>query len=71
LLGYKFEFKGRFTRKQRAANLWYLRGANPLSSMDQNVEIGVRKMILKYGACCVKVWLYKGKMLPTYSMRFD
>lgn len=69
-LGYKFAFNGRFTRKQRAASLWYIRGANPLSSMDQNVEIGLHTMSLTYGKCSIKVWLYKTLNAPTYFMRF-
>ena len=70
IIGYKFEFSGRFTRKQRATKLWYLRGLNPLSSMNQFVEMGFHTMNLKYGSCSIKVWICKTENAPTYFIRF-
>lgn len=61
LYGYKFHFSGRFTRKQKAASLWYAKGANPVSSMDYDVEYGFHTSTLRYSACTLKVWLYKNK----------
>lgn len=70
LKGYKIEFRGRFTRKQKAAHLWHVRGGKPLSAMDQNVEIGLQTINMKYGKCSVKVWLYKANSYPTFYVRF-
>jgi hypothetical protein len=55
LYGYKFHFSGRFTRKQKAASLWYSKGANPVSSMAHDVEYGFHTVTLKYSACTLKV----------------
>ena len=71
LNGYKFQFKGRFTRKQKAANLWFSQGAAPLSAMSENVDFSFFTIILDYGACTVKVWLYKGEKAPYYLYRFN
>jgi hypothetical protein len=61
LYGYKFHFSGRFTRKQKAASLWYAKGANPVSSMDHDVEYGFHTSTLRYSACTLKIWLYKNR----------
>jgi len=61
LYGYKFHFSGRFTRKQKAASLWYSKGANPVSSMAHDVEYGFHTVTLQYSACTLKVWLYKNR----------
>lgn len=61
LYGYKFHFVGRFTRKQKAASLWFAKGANSVSSMHVDVEYGFYSLALRYSACTLKVWLYKNK----------
>jgi len=71
LYGYKFHFKGRFTRKQKAASVWFTRGAMPVSSMNTKVEYSFFTVFLKYSACTVKVWLYKGKTAPVYKYRLN
>jgi hypothetical protein len=61
LYGYKFHFVGRFTRKQKAASLWFSRGANSVSSMKIDLDYGFHTVTLRYSACTLKVWLYKNK----------
>jgi len=71
LYGYKFHFKGRFTRKQKAASVWFTRGALPVSSMNVKVEYSFFTVFLRYSACTVKIWLYKGKTAPTYKYKLN
>lgn len=61
LYGYKFHFVGRFTRKQKAASLWFSQGANSVSAMHVDVDYGFYTVTLRYSACTLKVWLYKNK----------
>jgi hypothetical protein len=69
LYGYKFHFKGRFKRKQKASNLWFVKGAMPNSTMIQDVDRGFFTFYSAFGACTVRVWLYKGDNSPKYMIR--
>jgi hypothetical protein len=69
LYGYKFHFKGRFTRKQRAASLWFSKGAVSSSAMNANVDYGFYTIRLRYSVCTVKIWLYKGPRCPIFRFR--
>lgn len=67
LYGYKFHFVGRFTRKQKAASLWFAKGANSVSSMRVDVDYGFHTIALRYSACTLKVWLYRNR---GYSFKY-
>lgn len=67
LYGYKFHFVGRFTRKQKAASLWFSKGANSVSSMKVDVDYGFHTVTLRYSACTLKVWLYRNR---GYSFKY-
>ena len=70
LYGYKFHFSGRFTRKQKAASWWYIKGSIPASSMSYDVDYGYFTITLRYSACTLKVWLYKNKKIsPKYGLK--
>lgn len=55
LYGYKFHFVGRFTRKQKSANFWYLRGSMAYSSAVAKVDYAFYTIIMRYSVCTVKV----------------
>jgi hypothetical protein len=59
LIGYRFDFSGRFTRKQRASRLSYKGGSVPFSSLSSKIDYEEGSVILKYGKCGVKIWLNK------------
>lgn len=67
LFGYKFHFVGRFTRKQKAASLWFAKGANSVSSMRVDIDYGFYTIALRYSACTLKVWLYRNR---GYSFKY-
>jgi ribosomal protein S3 len=69
LYGYKFHFSGRFTRKQKAASLWFLKGSNSVSSTWANIDYGAYTITLRYSTCSLKVWLYKNKKTPVRNIR--
>ena len=69
LYGYKFHFVGRFTRKQKSANLWFLRGAVSFSNVYAKIDYGVYTVILRYSICTVKVWLYRSFIAPKYYIK--
>ena len=69
LYGYKFHFVGRFTRKQKAANLWYRLGALANASAVANVDYAIYSVVMRYSVCTVKVWLYKSRKAPKYKYR--
>jgi small subunit ribosomal protein S3 len=61
LLGFKIQFRGRFTRKQIAACYKYVNGKMPLTSIDANIDYAFRSVAIKNSAVGVKVWFYKGQ----------
>jgi len=67
LYGYKFQFVGRFTRKQKSANLWFIKGYLETSSFDSNVDYSQTSVILRFSVCSVKVWLYKSLYASLYA----
>jgi hypothetical protein len=71
LYGYKFHFKGRFKRKQKSSNLWFLKGAMPNSTMIQEVDRGFFTFYSMFGACTVRVWLYKSDSAPKHLIRVN
>jgi len=59
IFGYKMAFYGRFTRKQRAASIWFKLGRVPLNSVTCKIDYGFYTIPLKNSAISIKVWLYK------------
>ena len=70
LYGFKFHFVGRFTRKQQSASMWFRQGFLPSSSMKAEVDYGIFTIPLRFSACTVKVWLYKGFYVPKRTFNY-
>jgi len=68
LYGFKFHFVGRFTRKQQSASMWFRQGFLPSSSMGVDVDYGMFTLPLRFSACTVKVWLYRGVYVPKRTL---
>ncbi len=66
ILGYRIDCIGRFTRKQRASFLTLKSGNTPFSSLNKYIEYEEYSIILKYGKCSIKVWLYKSDNFIPY-----
>lgn len=65
LQGFRIDCSGRFTRKQRASHLTFKGGATPFSTLESNFDYEEGFVVLKYGKCGLKVWLFRKK--PFYS----
>lgn len=61
ILGYKFSFCGRFSRKEIATYEYYKHGAVPLNTRKALIEYALFGVILKDSYCGIKVWLNKRK----------
>lgn len=59
LFGFRFQFKGRFSRKQRASSIVYNIGKVPLTTLTANIDYSFCTIPLKNSAVSVKVWLYR------------
>ena len=55
--GFRIVCKGRFTRAQMATERVYRRGSLRLSSLQANLDYAQKFVVLKYGACNLKIWL--------------
>lgn len=59
IYGFKFHFRGRFSRKQRAGSYVYERGNMPLTTLSANIDYGFITVPLFNSIVSVKVWLFK------------
>lgn len=59
--GYRIRYAGRLSRRSRATRSSVRGGSLSFSRLDQRIDYASRTVILKFGKCCVKVWLAKRK----------
>lgn len=57
LSGYLLRCSGRFSKKQRASTYVFRKGCVPISQFNTPVEYYSDLVRLRYGTCCIKVWL--------------
>lgn len=55
LLGFKFHFRGRFTRKQRAASFIIQRGNMPLTTISANIDYSFFTIPLDNSLISIKI----------------
>jgi hypothetical protein len=55
--GYLFVCSGRFSKKQRASIFKYRDGSVPLATFQTPVQHAQDLVRLRYGTCCIKVWV--------------
>ncbi len=61
--GIRVNCSGRLGGAEIARMQWYREGRVPLHTLRANVDYGVSTARTTYGACGVKVWIYKGDIL--------
>lgn len=69
LRGFKFQFRGRFTRKQIAAAYCFVEGSVPLNTLKANIDYAFTTVAIKNSAIGVKVWLYKEGEQDNYFLK--
>ena len=63
-LGIRVQCSGRLGGSEMARTEWYREGRVPLHTLRADIDYGLREARTTYGRIGVKVWLYKGNILP-------
>ncbi len=63
-LGIRVQCSGRLGGSEMARTEWYREGRVPLHTLRADIDYGFREARTTYGRIGVKVWIYKGDILP-------
>lgn len=63
-LGVKIACSGRLAGAEIARDEWYSEGKVPLHTLRADIDYGFAEASTTYGKIGVKVWIYKGEVLP-------
>jgi small subunit ribosomal protein S3 len=63
-LGIKVQCSGRLGGAEMSRSEWYREGRVPLHTLRADIDYGFREAETTYGRLGVKVWIYKGDILP-------
>jgi len=63
-LGIRVQCSGRLGGSEMARTEWYREGRVPLHTLRADIDYGFREAHTTYGRIGVKVWIYKGEILP-------
>jgi len=69
--GIRINCAGRLGGAEIARMQWYREGRVPLHTLRANIDYGEATAKTTYGACGVKVWIYKGEILAHDPMAMD
>jgi len=70
-LGIRVQCSGRLGGSEMARTEWYREGRVPLHTLRADIDFGFREARTTAGRIGVKVWLYKGEILPYKSVLSD
>ncbi|GAV24651.1 30S ribosomal protein S3 [Carboxydothermus islandicus] len=62
--GIKVACSGRLAGAEIARSEWYSEGKVPLTTLRADIDYGFAEALTTYGKIGVKVWIYKGEVLP-------
>ncbi|GAV23828.1 30S ribosomal protein S3 [Carboxydothermus pertinax] len=62
--GIKVACSGRLAGAEIARSEWYTEGKVPLHTLRADIDYGFAEALTTYGKIGVKVWIYKGEVLP-------
>ena len=63
--GAKVEVAGRLGGSDMARRVWVREGRVPLHTLRADIDYAVGKAVTTYSVIGIKVWIYKGEILPT------
>ena len=63
--GIKIQVAGRLGGAEMARTEWYREGRVPLHTLRADIDYGFAQARTTYGTIGVKVWIYKGEVLPS------
>jgi small subunit ribosomal protein S3 len=67
--GIKIMCAGRLGGAEMSRTEWYREGRVPLHTLRANIDYGLAEAKTSYGVIGVKVWIFKGEMLPGEDAR--
>ena len=67
--GIKVACAGRLAGAEIARSEWYREGQVPLHTFRADIDYGFSEARTTYGAIGIKVWIYKGEILPEANPR--
>ncbi|MFA5566798.1 MAG: 30S ribosomal protein S3 [Acidimicrobiia bacterium] len=70
-LGIRVQCAGRLGGAEMSRTEWYREGRVPLHTLRADIDYGFREAKTSYGRIGVKVWIYKGDILPYKSESDD
>jgi small subunit ribosomal protein S3 len=70
-LGIRINCSGRLGGAEIARMEWYREGRVPLHTLRADIDYGVGTAQTTYGACGIKVWVFKGEILAHDPMAQD
>lgn len=68
-LGIKIACSGRLGGAEMARNEWYRKGRVPLHTIRADIDYGFAEAFSTYGVIGVKVFIFKGEILPTKKVK--
>jgi small subunit ribosomal protein S3 len=63
-LGIRIQCSGRLGGSEMGRREWYREGRVPLHTLRAKIDYGTASARTTFGACGVKVWVYRGELLP-------
>ncbi len=69
--GIRIQCSGRLGGAEMTRREWYREGRVPLHTLRANIDYGFREAVTSAGRVGVKVWLYKGEILPYSTENAD
>ncbi len=62
--GIKIQVSGRLNGAEIARTEWYREGRVPLHTLRAEIDYGVSEALTTYGIIGIKVWVFKGEVIP-------
>src|SRR5512133_469127 len=69
--GIKVEVQGRLSGAEMARSVWLREGRVPLQTLRANMDFARGEALTQYGRIGVKVWIYKGEVLPQVEEKVE
>jgi small subunit ribosomal protein S3 len=69
--GIKVEVAGRLSGAEMARSVWMRDGRVPLQTLRADIDFARAEALTTYGRIGVKVWVYKGEVLPTVEEKAE
>jgi small subunit ribosomal protein S3 len=68
-LGIRIQCSGRLGGSEMGRREWYREGRVPLHTLRAKIDYGTAVAKTTFGVCGVKVWVYKGELLPGQTIQ--